>query len=95
LHYRRMAVARVRNQEAVKMLFSVHAETFRDRPGGYTRIYKFIPRRGDAAKMATIELVPADDRGYRKHSRSRKNLRLQDHGAEAVAAGSSGSASVL
>lgn len=85
LHYRRMAVARVRDQEAVKMLFSVHAEAFRDRPGGYTRIYKFVPRIGDAAKMATIELIPADDRGYRKRSRSRKCSLTQSPKAEEIA----------
>jgi large subunit ribosomal protein L17 len=71
LHYRRMAVARVRDQEAVKKLFEVHSEAFLNRPGGYTRIYKLVPRRGDAAKMAIIELVPADDRGYRRRPRKK------------------------
>jgi large subunit ribosomal protein L17 len=69
LHYRRLAVARMRDHEAVKKLFDDQVSEFLSRPGGYTRIYKLIPRRGDAAEMALIELVKADDKGYRRRSR--------------------------
>lgn len=72
LHYRRLAVARVRHQESVKKLFDERAEEFVSRAGGYTRIYKLVPRMSDAAKMAIIELIAADDTGYRKSTRRRR-----------------------
>jgi large subunit ribosomal protein L17 len=85
LHYRRMAVARVRDQEVVKVLFDTLAGEFVNRPGGYARIYKLVPRRGDAAKMAIIELVKADDRGYRKRPRKGAASRKQAAKTEVTA----------
>lgn len=72
LHYRRMAIARVRDNEAVKNLFDVRVDEFMERNGGYTRIYKLMPRRGDAAEMALIELIDASDEGYTKPKRKVK-----------------------
>ena len=58
VHYRRLAIARLRSQKAVKKLFDELVEQFVGRNGGYTRIYKLaIPRLGDAADMAIIEFV--------------------------------------
>jgi len=58
VHYRRLAIARVRNKDAVKKLFDELVEQFVNRNGGYTRIYKLaLPRLGDAAEMALIEFV--------------------------------------
>ena len=58
IHYRRLAIARLRSKKAVKKLFDELVDQFIDRKGGYTRIYKLaIPRLGDAAEMALIEFV--------------------------------------
>lgn len=58
VHYRRLAIARIRNKKAVKKLFDELVEQFVNRNGGYTRIYKLaMPRLGDAADMAIIEFV--------------------------------------
>ncbi|MDT7883553.1 MAG: 50S ribosomal protein L17 [Thermoflexus sp.] len=54
---RRLAAARLYGREVVKKLFDEIAPRYRDRNGGYTRIYKLGFRRGDAAPMARLELV--------------------------------------
>ncbi len=70
LHHRRLALSKVRNVEAVNLLFNKKASEFADRAGGYTRIYKLgHQRQGDAAELALIELVAASDEGYRKSRR--------------------------
>ncbi|MBC2606383.1 50S ribosomal protein L17 [Pelagicoccus albus] len=69
LHDRRIAISRVRDVAAVNELFEEKVEQFKERNGGYTRIYKIGTRRGDAAEMALIELIDADDEGYAKKSK--------------------------
>jgi len=73
VHYRRLAIARLRNKKSVQKLFDELAEDFVNRTGGYTRIYKLaIPRLGDAADMAIVEFVKASDKGYGKRKGSGK-----------------------
>ena len=66
LHFRRLAISRVRDESAVALLFSERVKEFMERPGGYTRIYKLGQRIGDAAEMALIELIDGNDEGYAK-----------------------------
>lgn len=54
---RRLAFARLRDQDAVSKLFNEIAPRFKTRPGGYIRVLKCGNRKGDAAPMAIVELV--------------------------------------
>jgi large subunit ribosomal protein L17 len=60
LNSRRLAVARLRDEEMVKKLFDVLAPRYKERNGGYTRVLKAGFRYGDASPRAVIELVDRD-----------------------------------
>jgi large subunit ribosomal protein L17 len=57
VHHRRLAVARLHQEGAAKILFKEIAPAFKDRNGGYTRIIKMNQRNGDAAQKAILEWV--------------------------------------
>jgi large subunit ribosomal protein L17 len=59
LHNRRIVLSKLQDKKATHRLFDDIAPKTGDRPGGYTRILKLGPRRGDASPMAILELVDA------------------------------------
>jgi large subunit ribosomal protein L17 len=57
IHDRRLATARLHQEDAAKVLFNEIAPTFKDRRGGYTRIVRLHERQGDASQLAILEWV--------------------------------------
>ncbi len=57
LHNKRLVMSFVTKEDVAHKLFTEIAPNYKDRNGGYTRITKIGPRRGDAAEMAIIELI--------------------------------------
>jgi len=57
LHARRLAFSRLRDKAAVHKLFEEIGPMYQDRTGGYTRVVKLGPRRGDGAEMARLMLI--------------------------------------
>jgi large subunit ribosomal protein L17 len=57
IHDRRLAAARLHEEDAVRILFNEIAPTQKERNGGYTRIIRLNQRQGDAAELAILEWV--------------------------------------
>ena len=85
-HNRRIAMARLRQKEAVTELFREVAVKVGDRPGGYTRIIKLGNRLGDNADMAMIELVDYNELYNAGKATKTKNTRRSRRGGAKKAA---------
>ena len=94
---RRLAFARLRDVEVVEKLFSDLGSRFRARPGGYTRILRMMPRPGDSAEMALMQLVdrpapvgvetaPEAAEGGAKKKRAKKKVATSSDKDDAVGA---------
>jgi large subunit ribosomal protein L17 len=57
LHARRLAARTIRDKEALKILFDTLGPRYAERDGGYMRILKVGPRKGDGAEIALVQLV--------------------------------------
>jgi large subunit ribosomal protein L17 len=84
LHSRRQAAAVLRTPDSVKKLFDTLGTRFGQRNGGYTRITRLGPRKGDGAEQAMIELVGSElvKRAAERAKRKEERLKAQREGRE-------------
>ena len=94
--HRRLAFSRLRDSEMVTKLFGDLGPRFKARPGGYTRILHMMPRAGDAAPMALMQLVdgpvsadaaaaPAAEEGKPKRARKKAPKKASKAAADSPA----------
>ncbi|KJS38736.1 MAG: 50S ribosomal protein L17 [Hyphomonas sp. BRH_c22] len=74
---RRQAIAKVRDEDAVRKLFDVMGDRYKDRNGGYTRVMKAGFRHGDNAPIAVLELVDRDESAKGAADKARHEAELE------------------
>jgi large subunit ribosomal protein L17 len=72
LHARRLAARELQDRTVMKKLFDDLGARFAARPGGYTRILRLGPRRGDGAEMAIVELIGSEYKPEKKGEKGKK-----------------------
>ena len=92
LHTRRQAAAFLQTKDSVKKLFDKLGARFGQRNGGYTRIVKIGPRKGDGAELAMLELVGSElvKRAAERAKRKEERLKAMREGREEEESGGEG-----
>ena len=83
LHARRLAARALQDRTVMKKLFDDLGARFAARPGGYTRILRLGPRRGDGAEMAIVELLGSEFKPKSKDEKGKKEKAVEAPKAKA------------
>jgi len=74
LHARRLAISKLRNEDAVKVLFNELASKYMERKGGYTKIIQLEQRIGDAATMCILQWTGEAGKAEKKAAADNKDM---------------------